>query len=161
VHARTDEERQLVNGGAPCPTCVMEQLVLGGKAASPRSCFVFGAGDPSAWIQGYVGLVGSSLAMDVLSKVPGDVRAGAAAGVWINPVWPYATDEIINATTYLSARFGSAPTVQGPVLRRLLGIEPDATTSSAPKRSLEAQWLVVCATALLVFLWHLYQLAAI
>ena len=77
---------QQVADNAPCPTCVHEQLVLNSKVASPRSCFVFGSGDPTSWIQGYVGLVGSSLAMDVLSKVPGDVRAGAAAAAWVNPV---------------------------------------------------------------------------
>lgn len=160
VHARTDAERQLIAGNAECPTCVHEQLVLGSKVASPRSCFVFGSGDPAAWIQGYVGLVGSSLAMDVLAKVPGDVRAGAAAAAWVNPVWPYATDEEINATTYLYVRFGSAPTVQGPVLRRLLGLsEVEAATSSAPRHhgSIRTQWMVIATTALLVLLWHIYQ----
>ena len=160
VHARTDAERQLVASNAPCPTCVHEQLVLNSKVSSPRSCFVFGSGDPAAWIQGYVGLVGSSLAMDVLAKVPGDVKAGSAAAAWVNPVWPYATDEELNATTYLYVRFGNAPTVQGPVLRRLLGMDSSAdATSEAPKHSgMRAQWLVIATTAFIVLIWHIYQI---
>ena len=162
VHARTEAERQLVAANAPCETCVHEQLVLNSKVSSPRSCFVFGSADPAAWIQNYVGLVGSSLAMDVLSRVPGDVRAGSAAAAWVNPVWPYATDEELNATTYLYVKFGNPPTVQGPVLRRLLGFDEAPLASQAPKyHHMRGQWLVIAATAFLVLLWHIYQLLVI
>jgi len=153
VHARTAMERDLVEAGQPCPTCVMEQLVLHGRATSPRSCFVFGAGDPAAWIQQYVGLVGSTLALDVLAKVPADVKAGSAAAAWINPVWPYATDEEIRATTYLYAKFGQ-PKAPGPVLRRLLGIDPIVISS---QQSLRAQWLMIAAASVMLFIWHILQ----
>jgi len=148
VHTRTSEERDQVESGRECATCVTEQLVLNGIVTSPRSCFLFGAGDPSTWIQNYVGLVGSTLALDVLARIPLDVKSGTAAAAWINPVWPYATDEEIAATTYLYAKFGK-PKVQGPAIRRLLGL------SSQPK--LRAQWLTVAAAAVFILLWCLYQ----
>ena len=159
IHARTVEERSLVETGKPCPTCVIEQLVLAGKAASPRSCFVFGAGDPAAWIQNYVGLVGSSLALDVLARVPADAKSGAAAAAWINPVWPYATDETITATTYLYAKFSQSRPPPSPVLRRLLNL-PELNSplqSSSQHKGVRAQWCMIAAASVLLLAWHILQ----
>lgn len=168
VHAKSDEERALVAMQMPCPTCVTEQLILAGKVASARSCFLFGTDDPYKWIQNYVGLVGSTLAMDILGKVPTDVRAGTAAGAWINPVWPYKTDETLNTTTYLYAKFTQPPKVAGPVMRRLLEFPkvtpqngswgPSWLQWSRANENLKPKWLMIATTAFIVFLWTTYHI---
>lgn len=147
VHTRTEAERELVNANKPCPTCVTEQLVLAGKAVSTRSCFVFGGpvgNDASRWIQNYVGLVGSTLAFDILSRLPADI--GTAAAAWVNPVWPWGVDEEIKSVTFLHAKFGRPSTRTG---RRLLEFNSHHT--------LKAQWCMVASVALLLMLWHFYQ----
>jgi hypothetical protein len=95
IHARTESQREAVlgpRGAAACGGCVVEQLVLNGTVVTPRSCHVLGHGSDQAWLEGYVGLVGSTLARDVLGRVPPDVRLEpkAVAAVWVNPVWPWA-----------------------------------------------------------------------
>jgi hypothetical protein len=142
THTRTAHEKQLVASDQPCPSCVIEQLVLDGKVVSTRSCFLFGAGDETKWIQTYVGLVGSSLAFDILAKLPSDLRAGNAAGAWVNPVWPW--DDVINSTTFLHAKFGHPTPHTG---RRLLQVNSHTT--------LKAQWLMLAASTALFVLLHL------
>jgi hypothetical protein len=107
VHAGTEAEREAVLANGTCPTCVVEQLVLDGAVVSPRSCHVLGAGDDLGWIQGYVGLVGSTLARDVLGRVPPDVRLEplAVVAAWVNPVWPWPDRDVAAEWTFLDARF--------------------------------------------------------
>lgn len=149
VHARTQDERTQIEAGLPCETCVTEQLILNAKVTSARSCFLFGAGDESTWIQNYVGLVGSTLALDILTRVPQDVKTGTAAAAWINPVWPYSTDEEIKATTYLYAKFAQ-PKTQGVNLRKLLSFQTNS------QGRIKAQWIMIATAAFAVMLWSLY-----
>lgn len=136
IHTSSEAEVHLVSTAQPCPTCVAEQLVLAGKVVTPRSCFLFGAGDEAAWIQSYVGLAGSRLALDVLGKIPADVKAGAASAAWVNPAWPTAN------MTFLHANFRNVHRS-----RKLM-------ESSA----IREKWCVVTLTATLLFAWHLYQM---
>jgi hypothetical protein len=148
IHAQTDQERQLLESNAQCHTCVVEQLVLNFKSMSSRSCFVFGNGNSTEWIENYVGLPGSLLALDIFSKLPIDLQTGDSGGVWINPVWPYKTDEIINSSTYLYVKF-YYPRIN-PTGRRLLSATDEHVANSQERLALKSTWLLVACVALLV-----------
>jgi len=150
IHAHTDEQRALVLSNQTCADCVVEQLVLAGRVVSPRSCHVFGSGDDLQWIQGYVGLVGSSLAVDVLGKVPQDVRLDPwrVVAAWINPTWPWNNDSILADMTFLQARFTPLPRngrrlLMVPILSRQHRLRPELT--------------LVAVAALTTMLWAAYD----
>ena len=89
-----------------------------GSALSNRSCHILGVGDDLEWMEGYVGLVGSSLAADVVQRTVG-AQNQSRVTVWINPVWPWGNETVIDDTTFIHARIeqGGMEGVQG---RRLL-----------------------------------------
>lgn len=139
IHASTEAERQLLEQGRDCLTCVSEQLVLRGKALSRRSCFLFGSGDPAAWIQQYLGLQGSALALSVLAKLPSDTQGAA----WIYPMWPHSGEVL---ATYIKVEYGHEAL---PARYMMFW--------TASQGRLRAQWLMVAAVAILILLWHWYQ----
>jgi len=139
IHTQNESDVQALAANQSCPSCVYEQLVLNGAVVSPRSCFVFGSGDQQAWIERYVGLVGSRLAAGVLGRIPQDVVEGRASGAWINPVWPNHTH-----ATFLRVNFG-----HGGSRRRLLQV-------SSASAALDCTFMVVAASVLL--LYHVAQL---
>jgi hypothetical protein len=155
IHTQTDMERQLVESNQACDTCVVEQLVLNFKSVSARSCFVFGNGNSTEWIENYVGLPGSLLALDIFSKLPIDLQSGDAGGVWINPVWPYKTDEFINASTYLYVKF-YYPKAAGHS-RRLLSVHELPVANSQQRLALKSTWLLIALVALFLFLATFFQ----
>ena len=97
IHTHTPAQRAAVLFNETCDGCVVEQLILDGRVVSPRSCHMLGQGDDLAWLEGYVGLVGSSLAADVMGRMP------TLLAVWINPVWPWQNDSIIEDTSFIRA----------------------------------------------------------
>jgi hypothetical protein len=111
VHAHTEAQRELILANKTCDDCVVEQLMLNGAVVSPRSCHVIGVGDDLLWIQGYVGLVGSALALDVLGKIPPDVRLDPdhAVAAWVNPAWPWNNESVLSDMTFLLAQFAPQP----------------------------------------------------
>jgi len=155
IHAQNDTERRLVESNEVCETCVVEQLVLDFKAVSSRSCFVFGNGNSTQWIENYVGLPGSLLALDIFSKLPIDLQTGDSGGVWINPVWPYKTDAIINASTYLYVKF-YYPRVAGTG-RRLLSVHDEPVVNSQQRLSLRSTWMLIACVALFLLLATFFQ----
>lgn len=152
IHTRTDDERKNISINLTCSTCVVEQLIMEEQVVSPRSCFYFGNGDEVAWIESYIGLVGSSLGLNVLSKIPSDVRSGAAAAVWINPIWPWPNASTVREVTYLEITY-APPTAHSMNRRRLL------TVDTANKQSkIKISWLMIMTTCLIVLLYHLYEI---
>jgi hypothetical protein len=157
IHAKTDEEKQKVENNEVCDTCVVEQLVLKGRAVSPRSCFVFGEGNATLWIENYVGLPGSQLALDVFSKLPIDLQTGDSGGVWINPVWPYKTDEVVSANTYVYMKF-YYPRAATHNSRRLLSFsEEEHVTNSQQRLGVKSTWILIAAIAFFLFLVTVFQ----
>ena len=118
IHTHTEAQRAAVIANETCEGCVVEQLVLQGRVVSPRSCHILGVGDDLEWMEGYVGLVGSSLAADVVQRTVG-AQNQSRVTVWINPVWPWGNETVIDDTTFIHARIeqGGMEGVQG---RRLL-----------------------------------------
>lgn len=154
IHTTTEEERLNISANRTCTTCIVEQLVLDERVVSPRSCFYFGSGDEVAWIEAYIGLVGSSLGLQVLEKIPSDVRVGSAAAVFVNPVWPWPNATLVSEITYLKATFGK-PTTHSTHARRLLQQE---TTSRQAR--LQKPWFLVMLASLIwlayYFLMHYF-----
>jgi hypothetical protein len=149
IHTTTEEERFNISTNRTCVTCIVEQLVLDERVVSPRSCFYFGTGDEVAWIEAYIGLVGSSLGLQVLEKIPNDVKVGSAAAVFINPVWPWPNATLVSEITYLKATFGK-PTTHSTHARRLL----QQDTMSRQSRLQKPWFLVVVAS----IIWLAYYI---
>ena len=156
IHAHTDEQRALVLSNATCPDCVTEQLVLGGAVVSPRSCHLFGAGDDLLWIQEYVGLVGSSLAVDVLARVPQDVRMDPqrVAAAWVNPAWPWNNDSILSDMTFLQARFAPVPRAGR---RLLMDVVPFAPPFLSRQPRVRPEFVLVSMAAASTVVWAVYD----
>jgi hypothetical protein len=162
VHANTEAQREAVAANGTCDGCVVEQLVLDGAVVPPRSCHVLGDGDDLAWIQGYVGLVGSTLARDVLGRVPSDVRLEPAAvvAVWVNPVWPWPDGDVAAEWTFLDAKFEAREDGSRSGRRLLMdeGPWPEPPYGKPPSANRQDQrlrvpWVVVGLAAVAVCLW--------
>jgi len=156
IHSHTEEQRALVLSNQTCADCVVEQLVLAGRVVSPRSCHVFGDGDDLQWIQNYVGLVGSALAVDVLGRVPQDVRLDPqrVAAAWINPTWPWKNDSVITDMTFLQARFSPVPRSGR---RLLMDIVPFAPPLESRQLRVRPELVLVGLAATSTVLWAAYD----
>ena len=154
IHAHTEAQRALVLSNSTCADCVTEQLIFKGMVVSPRSCHLFGAGDDLQWIQTYVGLVGSALAVDVLGKVPQDVRLDphGVVAVWINPAWPWTSDEIVSDMTFLHARF--APRVGRRLLMDIVNLSPPIENRQIRVRP---EFFLVALAAATTLLWAIHD----
>jgi hypothetical protein len=104
VHTHTPAQRAAVLANETCEGCIVEQLVLDGRVVSPRSCHILGV-DDLAWLEDYLGLVGSSLAADVLARTK---QNASFLSVWVNPVWPWQNDSIVEDTSFLHASIRAA-----------------------------------------------------
>ena len=89
-------------------------------------------GDDLDWMEGYVGLVGSSLATDVVQRTVG-VLNQSSLSIWINPVWPWGNNTVLNDITFIHARIEQGGKFTG---RRLLW------SSAGAKRRLEHNGLM-------------------
>lgn len=159
IHANTETEKDLVENDQPCETCIVEQLVLKGKAVSQRSCFIFGDGNATEWIENYVGLPGSMLALDIFTKIPADLQSGDAGGVWINPVWPYKTDAVVNATTYLYVKFFYPRVTEQQHGRRLLSVNTEEHVVSSQQRlGVRSTWILIATVAFFLLLVIVFQI---
>jgi hypothetical protein len=151
IHTRTDDERKNISSNLTCSTCVVEQLIMEEQVVSSRSCFYFGNGDEVAWIESYIGLVGSSLGLNVLSKLPSDVKSGVAAAVWINPTWPWPNASTVREVTYLEITY-APPTTHSINRRRLLTVE-----TANRQSKIKISWLMITTTCIIVLLYHLLE----
>jgi hypothetical protein len=130
IHTRTQSEAFSVLSLQTCETCVEEQLILNGHVVSPRSCFLFGVGSHSAWIQAYIGFNGE-LARSVIRKIPDSVWLGQKTAVWIHPSWPEANKTFLKVSKVHISR-------------------------ASPREKVELFFLRLIVVALA--LWHFYQL---
>lgn len=104
IHTHTEAQRAAALPNGTCDGCVIEQLVLQGQVVSPRSCHIVGEGGDLDWIENYVGLVGSSIAADVMQRTLN--QTGLV--VWINPVWPWGNNTYIKQdVTFIHANIVS------------------------------------------------------
>ena len=95
-----------------------------GSALPNRSCHILGVGDDLEWMEGYVGLVGSSLAADVVQRTVG-AQNQSRVTVWINPVWPWGNETVIDDTTFIHARIEQGQQVFNNRRRLLANIACD------------------------------------
>jgi hypothetical protein len=146
IHARTDGQRALVLANQTCPDCVTEQLVLGGSVVSKRACHIFGVGDDLLWIQDYVGLVGSSLALNVLGKVPADVRLdpNRVVAAWINPAWSWNDNAVLSDMTFLHARFAAQPRLGRRLMADQIGFSAPIIDNEIETRPSLFMLAIVC-----------------
>ena len=127
--------------------CIVEQLVLQGRVVSPRSCHVLGMGDDLDWIEGYVGLVGSSLASDVLQRTV-EARNQSSLVIWINPIWPWGNASILEDTTFIRAGIeqGGVNVLQRRLLWNSGGARGSRCRLMAVLALLLMQWTLCCPT---------------
>lgn len=130
VHTKTQRDAFSVLSSQTCETCVEEQLIMHGHVVSPRSCFLFGVGSHSAWIQAYIGFNGE-LARSVIRRIPDSVWSGQKTAVWIHPSWPEAN-------------------------KTFLRISKVQVSRASPREKVEIFILRLIVVALMM--WHLYQL---
>jgi hypothetical protein len=155
IHTLSQEERFNITSEIECTTCIYEQLILNQQVVSPRSCFYFGNGDEVAWIESYIGLVGSNLGLNIVNKIPTDVRNGMTAAVWINPIWPYPNTSVIEEVTFLHVVFDSM-SHEVTQRRRLLAVESTSLISSQTK--IHKPWFLIVVATMIVLIFHLYYL---
>jgi hypothetical protein len=158
IHTRTQEERINLTSDNECVTCIYEQLILNNQVVSPRSCFYFGNGDEVAWIESYIGLVGSNLGLNIVNKLPFDVRAGLTAAVWINPTWPYPNVTKSEEVTFLHVVFDSIGTeiVQR---RRLLSIDSSTSKSMTNSQTkITKSWFLIMVATMIVIMFHFFYI---
>ena len=118
IHTHTETQRAAVIANDTCDGCVVEQLVMQGRVLSPRSCHITGVADDLDWIEGYVGLVGSSLAADVMQRTLALLQNQTRLVIWINPVWPWGNDTVVEDVTFIRASIEQG--MSDPNKRRLL-----------------------------------------